>query len=505
MAITIPIISEFSDKGIAAAQAGFNNFKTKVAEADGAMGKMKAGFGAATDFMKANAKNFAMAAGTAITGFVIKAVGDFQELALAVDRFSNATGLSAIEASRWIEVSGDLGVEAASVEGSINKLNRAIATNNKAFSELGAEIVRTDQNTIDVNKTFLNVIDALRKVQDPAKRAQLATQLLGKSWAEVSEMIEMGAGSLASALNEVGDAKLIDENEIAKAKEFRAAQDALKDAFEEFALTVGSEVLPRLTNLLEGISKVLDQTSVWGRITKVVAGAVTKDMKMMAEGFTGKSGAAEAVNETTQEFWRLQEQMYRARYEALKVTRQFDELKQSYDELKGTIDDREAWRNLQATIENAGEAAWEAFKEKTPEALRNAESALDDARLKLADYVMELDNIPEDVKTDIIANLDTASLADIERQLAYLTRPRVAGVIVGPGETPSEVRGGRSMMSLSVASPGTFSITPTSSSGNNVTVNVAGSVVTENDLVESVRKGLVNAQRNGSGLVYSNS
>lgn len=61
------------------------------------------------------------------------------------------------------------------------------------------------------------------------------------------------------------------------------------------------------------------------------------------------------------------------------------------------------------------------------------------------------------------------------------------------------------MMSLSVASPGTFSITPTSSSGNNVTVNVAGSVVTENDLVESVRKGLVNAQRNGSGLVYSNS
>ena len=39
----------------------------------------------------------------------------------------------------------------------------------------------------------------------------------------------------------------------------------------------------------------------------------------------------------------------------------------------------------------------------------------------------------------------------------------------------------------------------------NVTVNVAGSVVTQNDLVESVRKGLVNAQRNGAGLVYSNS
>lgn len=505
MAITIPIISEFSDKGITAAQAGFNNFKTKIAEADGAMGKMKAGFGAATDFMKANAKNFAMAAGTAITGFVIKAVGDFQELALAVDRFSNATGLSAIEASRYIEVAGDLGVEVASVEGSINKLNRAIATNNKAFKELGAEIVRTDQNTIDVNKTFINVVDALRKVQDPATRAQLATQLLGKSWAEVSEMIEMGAGGLSAALNEVGEAKLIDENEIAKAKEFRDAQDALREVFEKFSIAVGSEVLPRLTDLLDRITKILDQTSFWGRVTKVVAGAVTRDMKMMAEGFTGKSGAAEAVNETTAEFWRLQEQMYRARFEALKVKQTFDEVKDSYDRLKGSIDDREAWRNLQATIENAGEAAWEAFAKKTPEAIRNSEEALDQARLKLADWVMGLDNIPEDKKTEIIANLDTASLADIERQLAYLTRPRVAGVIVGPGETPSEVRGGRSRMSLGVSSPGTFGITPTSSTGSNVTVNVAGTVVAQDDLVEAVRQGLVNAQRNGSGLVYSNS
>ena len=39
----------------------------------------------------------------------------------------------------------------------------------------------------------------------------------------------------------------------------------------------------------------------------------------------------------------------------------------------------------------------------------------------------------------------------------------------------------------------------------NVNVNVAGSVVSERDLVESVRKGLVDAQRSGYGLVYTNS
>lgn len=38
----------------------------------------------------------------------------------------------------------------------------------------------------------------------------------------------------------------------------------------------------------------------------------------------------------------------------------------------------------------------------------------------------------------------------------------------------------------------------------NITINVTGSVISEGDLVETVRRGLVKAQRNGAQLVYSN-
>jgi hypothetical protein len=37
-----------------------------------------------------------------------------------------------------------------------------------------------------------------------------------------------------------------------------------------------------------------------------------------------------------------------------------------------------------------------------------------------------------------------------------------------------------------------------------ITINIAGSVTSENDLVETIRRGLVRAQRNGSQLVYTN-
>ena len=502
MAITIPIISEFSDKGIASAQAGFNNLKSKIAEADGAMGKMKAGFGAAGDYIKANAASIATAAGGALATFALKAMDDFQDLALEVDKFSNVTRIAAEESSRWIEIAGDLGIEATSVQDSINKMNKALASSRDEYDKLGIEIARTKDGTIDANETFIRTVDAIGKIKDPAERARVATQLLGKSWTQVSELVEMGAGSLRSALESVSGAKIIDEAEIQRAKDFRAAQDALKDAFENVAIAVGQELVPMITQLLESLAPIAEKTGWLSRAFKVGFGAMTGNVKMLQDGLTGGDSLDTSINEVTASFWEQQEQMYRTRYEALKLTDQISGLDEAYAELKGNIDERAAWRNLQDDIARAGEAAMAAFKEKTPEALRASQEALDRTRLAAAEYIMKLDGIPQKKKTDIIAGLDQANLADIERTLAYLARPRVAGIIVGVGETPSEVRG-RQAMSLS--SPGTFGITPTSTSGANVTVNVAGSVVTQNDLVESVRKGLVNAQRNGAGLVYSNS
>lgn len=502
MAINIPIVTEFNSKGLQDAGNAFNNFRTKISEADGTMGKMKAGFGAAADTIKANAASIATAAGGAIATFAIKAIGDFQDLALEVDKFSNVTRIAAEESSRWIEVAGDLGIEAGAVQTAINKMNQSLASSRDEYDKLGIEIARTKDGTIDANETFIRTVDAIGKIKDPAARAAAATKLLGKSWTEVSELVEMGAGSLRSALESVSGAKLIDEAEIQRAKDFRAAQDALKDAFESVAIAVGQELVPMITDLLESLAPLAEKAGWLSRAWKVGFGAMTGNVKLLQDGLTGGDSLDTSINEVTASFWNQQEQMYRTRYEALKLTDQISGLDDAYAELKGNIDERAAWRNLQDDIARAGEAAMTAFKEKTPEALRASQEALDRTRLAAADYIMKLDEIPENQRTDIIANLDQANLADIERTLAYLARPRVAGIIVGVGETPSEVRG-RQAMSLS--SPGTFGITPTSSSGTNVTVNVAGSVTTEADLVESVRKGLVNAQRNGYGLVYSNS
>jgi hypothetical protein len=169
-------------------------------------------------------------------------------------------------------------------------------------------------------------------------------------------------------------------------------------------------------------------------------------------------------------------------------------------ELKGNVDDRREWDNLVGAIEDAKEAAIDAFFNATPQALRETQRETDDARVKVAEYIAQMDEIPDEKKTEMIAALDRANLDEIEATFNNLARaravsfyPTVSGVPIAPGETPSEVLG-RNRMSLSAFS----------SNSGGVTVNVAGSVISQNDLVETVRKGLVNSQRNGAGLVYSN-
>lgn len=192
MAIRIPIITDLQDKGIQEARRQFGKFKADIAAADGTMGKFKAGSKAAFDGVKAQAGNLAMVAGAAIAGFAVKAIGEFQDLALAAGKFSDATGLGIEDASKMIEAAGDIGVPVDKLESAIGRLNRTIGADPDKVRDLGVDLVYLNDGSLDVNKTFLNTIDRIKAIKDPAEKAKVAAQLLGKGWQDMAELIELG-------------------------------------------------------------------------------------------------------------------------------------------------------------------------------------------------------------------------------------------------------------------------------------------------------------------------
>ena len=296
MAIRIPIITDLQDKGIRDAKAAFGDFKTSVANAEGGLGKFKAGSKSIMDSVGENAAGLAVAGGIAFAKFAADGVKAYQDLALGAEKFATSTGLSIQDASRYIEAAGDIGVPIDAVEGAIGRLNKTIGADPDKVRDLGVDLVYLKDGSLDVNATFLNTIERIKEIKDPAEKAKVAAQLLGKGWQSMSTLIEMGADDLKRSLDGVSDAKVITPEELEKAKEFRDVMDDLKGKLEDLSLSIGTTLVPALGGLGDVLKIGLEVRDVF----KKIPGATWMAQNLNPLGLTkmalgGVSDAAGAV------------------------------------------------------------------------------------------------------------------------------------------------------------------------------------------------------------------
>ena len=483
MAINIPIISDFTDKGIKDARIAFDKFKTDVADADGAMGKFKAGAGAAFDYVKANAVQFGLAAGAAIGTFAVKSVMAFQDLAIGVGKFSDATGLAVEDASRWKEVAGDIGIETGALETAFGKMNKTIGASPDLFKQVGVEVARTSSGAVDANKTFLNVIDRLKAIKDPAEKAKVATQLLGKGWQSMAELIGQGSTALTQSLKEVDSAKVIDDKQLNNARQFRASLDDLKDSAEELGLELGKTLIPALKAVIDfanGIGNFfgsivdtanmalndlglqhkewLDEVIKEGTATKKANDARKGYNDSLIEAYNATHNLTYAEEEHTQAVWALTD---------------------AWQTLLGTLDLQASFRNAEDAIRDMNQAAIEAFG--NPAALNAYKDQQDSVIRKFAE-IMSAMRLTSDEQNRIKFLVDTAPLEYALEALRKLDLAKTGQISTNLTRTGARAGGGPVMGGApylvgengpEIFVPGS-SGTIANSMATNVTVNVSG-------------------------------
>lgn len=471
MANRITTLFSFKEEG-----GGLSKVRKDVQDTDGVINKFKVGAKSSFAEFRTSAAQGAAVAGGALVAFGATAVKQFTDTAIAAGTFADSTDMSVESSSRWLDVVSRYGVELNDLSDVFNNVADKVAQGDDVFDDLGVTIARTESGAVDMNETMVRVIEAMEGVHDPAERARIAAELFGEEGSrQFAELVAKG-GDLRDMLNDVADAKIIDDGEVAKAREAREDMKRLTDSLSELALEVGEAVLPAvdlLADSMEGLNAIIsalkiDQLLGWLADLDVSAERVGRSIRSMfdqssadnwefvdmfdearrvamefddellknvdtfgeareialewaeAQGL-GAAAATDAANVIALEF-----------NEALEKSREEQEASEKAallateamrDEAKAADHTATVLGGLERDTEDAADEA-ERLAGKTDmvrESMRRFQAQLDDRRTYLelkgdaAAYVEELENIQEELENEAIDHDEAARRAELAR------------------------------------------------------------------------------------------
>ncbi len=241
------------------AQASARGFKSAVADAEGGLNKFKAGASSAFSAIGLSAGTLAIGAGSAIAAFGVKSVKAFEDAGLAAGKFSDAAGVTTQQASRLQEVAGDLGVSNEALTGSFVRLEKAIGSGSPAVKDLGLEVVKTKDGQVDANATFLEAVRLLNGVTDANKKAEIASKLFGKGFADSAELLLSNADQLQTRLDAVSKQRVLSPQQVKDARALRDSLKDIQDQVEALQIALGSKLAPELADIAKQFTGVITQ------------------------------------------------------------------------------------------------------------------------------------------------------------------------------------------------------------------------------------------------------
>lgn len=228
-------------------------------EASGAIKKVSGEFQKTSESIK----KVALAAGAAAIGFAglgIKAVKDVANLAEELTNLSKKTSFSVQGLSALKVQAEQSGIGLGTFEGAIKKMNLNLADiseNSKKWNDdvktLGLTIGQLNAQTPE--ESFISIGNAIAKLEDPTKRAEEAMKFFGKAGMDLLPFFMQGNLDMAEMKKKAEELGVsLDEGAAQKALAADEAFDKLDQQMKGVWQTIGIELAPVVTKLVEYVS-----------------------------------------------------------------------------------------------------------------------------------------------------------------------------------------------------------------------------------------------------------
>lgn len=206
----------------------------------------------------AGAMGAAVAAGAAVAGGALVALATkASEAASSIDDASQRTGMNAETFQQYAYAAKLSGMETEALEKAMIKQQKAFSdaaegskTASEAYARLGIDISEVGSSS----EAFDMVIERLAGMTNETERNALANDIFGKSYADLSPLLNEGAAGIAKLKQEAVDmGAVMSGDAVAAGAQFGDTIDSLKMAFGGVTNEIGSAFLPVLQQILDWI------------------------------------------------------------------------------------------------------------------------------------------------------------------------------------------------------------------------------------------------------------
>ena len=241
---------------------------------------------------------------------VTAAITKTEEFAKATQNFAAITGLSAENASKWVDVldkfgiSGDTAVKTYSrLLVNAEKYSGTVKSATKFQKDFGINLVDNKGHLVDANELLKRSADFFNSNATAAEKATTLTKLYGKGWQALIPLLLKGRKGIEA---EFGSALTLTKEQLKQMAELLAVQKDWNDAVGDAAVKIGVALIPTLSKALRSLTAFVDQNS--DKIAEFAKGLV-KGAEELAGAIGGLApiakGIADAWNSIPPDFRKL--------------------------------------------------------------------------------------------------------------------------------------------------------------------------------------------------------
>lgn len=215
--------------------------------------------------------------------FGLSSVRAFGQAADSVRLFSQLTGASAEESSKWINAGQLMGVSADTMTTAFGKFGSTVEANKAQLQDHGVVLAHNADGSINLTKSIGSIQDAFQATTSATERDTIAKLAAGRGYKELESILNLTKDQMNNLLDAASKGPIFNNDDLTRAQEMKVKLGEIQLAVDNLKVQAGGRILGDLSGAVSGLQRIDDLLHDMDGIVPHFASGFGQVLKGLAE------------------------------------------------------------------------------------------------------------------------------------------------------------------------------------------------------------------------------